>query len=49
MRLDTDASAPISVVIRNLNEAGSLRKVLAALRSQRCEPAEIIVVDNEST
>jgi rhamnosyltransferase len=49
MRLNTGSLAPISVVIRNLNEAASLRKVLAALRSQNCAPAEIIVVDNEST
>jgi glycosyltransferase involved in cell wall biosynthesis len=32
-----------------LNEAKSLRKVLAALKSQNSAPAEIIVVDNEST
>jgi glycosyltransferase involved in cell wall biosynthesis len=49
MSPNTVVSAPISVVIRNLNEAKSLRKVLAALRSQNCVPAEIIVVDNEST
>ena len=41
--------APISVVIRNLNEGASLRKVLSALRSQDLGVAEIIVVDNEST
>jgi rhamnosyltransferase len=41
--------APVSVVIRNLNEGKDLRKVLQALQSQRSVPAETIVVDNEST
>lgn len=49
MRLNTVATAPISIVIRNLNEGESLRKVLQALKSQSRVPAEIIVVDNEST
>jgi glycosyltransferase involved in cell wall biosynthesis len=39
----------LSVVIRVRNEAKSLRRVLEALRSQRCSFAwEIIIVDNES-
>lgn len=41
--------APVSVVIRNLNEGCALRKVLRALKSQTRQPAETIVVDNEST
>jgi rhamnosyltransferase len=49
MPLTSGIPGPISVVIRNLNEAASLRKVLVALRSQNRLPAEIIVVDNEST
>ena len=39
----------LSVVIRVRNEAKSLRRVLEALRVQRCSFAwEIIIVDNES-
>ena len=39
----------ISVVIRTKNEADWLRRSLPALQHQRRPPAEIIVVDNEST
>lgn len=40
----------LSIVIRCRNEAESLRKVLAALRAQKCDfPWEIVLVDNEST
>lgn len=49
MLFNTLTTAPISVVIRNLNESDSLRKVLQALKAQSRIPAEIIVVDNEST
>jgi glycosyltransferase involved in cell wall biosynthesis len=39
----------LSVVIRVRNEAKSLRRVLEALRAQRCSFAwEIVIVDNES-
>jgi rhamnosyltransferase len=43
------ARAPVSVVIRNRNEARALRRVLHALSVQSSLPGEIIVVDNEST
>jgi glycosyltransferase involved in cell wall biosynthesis len=49
MLLDQSNCAPISVVIRNLNEGACLRKVLQALQSQDRVATEIIVVDNEST
>src|SRR5207302_460724 len=39
----------VSVIIVNWNGAGSLPACLAAVRSQRYEPIEIIVVDNGST
>ena len=40
----------ISVVVRILNERENLRKLLDALKTQKCSiPFEIIVVDNEST
>lgn len=49
MLANTATRTPVSVVIRNLNEAVSLRKVFEALQSQARQPAEIILVDNEST
>lgn len=39
----------VSVVIRNRNEARYLVQVLEALRHQELRPAEVIVVDNESS
>jgi GT2 family glycosyltransferase len=39
----------VSVLIRNRNEAACLRLVLPRLREQVTQPAEIVVVDNEST
>jgi rhamnosyltransferase len=40
---------PVSVVIRTLNEAPQLRRLIMALQSQSLRPTELIVVDNEST
>lgn len=40
---------PVSVVIRVYNEAATLENLMQDLRSQQVAPAEIIVVDNEST
>jgi len=40
---------PVSVVIRTYNEAATLENLMQDLSSQQVAPAEIIVVDNEST
>ena len=40
---------PVSVVIRAYNEATTLRSLMEDLTKQQIPPAEIIVVDNEST
>lgn len=40
---------PVSVVIRTHNEAATLENLMQDLTSQQVAPAEIIVVDNEST
>ena len=47
--IDRTGDIYLSVVIRVRNEAQSLRRVLEALRAQRCSFAwEIVIVDNES-
>jgi len=40
---------PVSVVVRTLNEAPQLRRLILALQGQSLQPDELIVVDNEST
>lgn len=45
----SDSSTTVSVVIRVRNEAGYLRKTLAALAAQSGPPLQVVVVDNEST
>ena len=49
MSTEKRAIASVSVVIRNRNGAGTLRRVLPALRAQHPEAPQIIVVDNAST
>lgn len=48
--IDNPANDPaVSVVIRTYNEAATLENLMQDLSSQQVAPAEIIVVDNEST
>ncbi len=42
-------TTPVSVLIRNRNEAVDLRRLLLRLREQQAQNLEIVVVDNEST
>jgi 4,4'-diaponeurosporenoate glycosyltransferase len=44
-----DGSTRISVVIPARNEAASLPALLRSLSAQTCEPAQVIVVDDQST
>ncbi|MEM7285168.1 MAG: glycosyltransferase [Actinomycetota bacterium] len=48
MSADGSPTGPVSVVIRNRNELGTLEQVFGALAEQSV-PHEIVLVDNEST